>query len=89
MNDFQFIKINADSSIKMEYKRTEHVDIPNPDNLKGKDLFDYVSVKIAELQSQDVFFDLEEDILEKLELIDTTSPSGIVATPGIEDLKTW
>jgi hypothetical protein len=89
MNDVQFIKINEDSSIKVEYKRTQYIDIPNPDNLKGVDLIAYVTEKIIEAEARDDFIDPEEGILEELEILQTASGPVLIETPGAADLKKW
>ena len=63
MNDFQFIKVNEDSTIKVEYKTTNYTNISNPDNLTGQELIAFVSEKITELSANDVYINAEADIL--------------------------
>ena len=89
MNDIQFIKINEDSSIKVEYRRTEYIDIPNPNNLKGVNLIAYVTEKIIEAEAQDDFINPEEGILEELEILQTASGPVLIETPGSADLNKW
>ena len=89
MNDIQFIKVNANSSITVEYKKTEYIDIPNPDNLKGVELIAYVREKIIEADARDNFLDPEEDILEQLEITQTAPTSVVIETPGAADLRKW
>ena len=55
MNDFQFIKVNEDSTIKVEYKTTNYTNISNPDGLTGQELIAFVSEKITELSADEVF----------------------------------
>ena len=43
MNDFQFIKVNEDSTIKVEYRTTNYTNISNPDGLTGQELIAFVS----------------------------------------------
>ena len=66
MNDFQFIKVNEDSTIKVEYKTTNYTNISNPDGLTGQELIAFVSEKITELSADDVFINPEIDILKTL-----------------------
>ena len=68
MKNIQFIKVNDDSTITVEYKKTAYIDIPNPDDLKGLDLIAYVTEKIVEIEAKDDFLEPEEDILEQLEI---------------------
>ena len=63
MNDFQFIKVNEDSTIKVEYKTTNYTNISNPDGLTGQELIAFVSEKLTELSADDVFINPESDIL--------------------------
>ena len=63
MNDFQFIKVNEDSTIKVEYRTTNYTNISNPDGLTGQELIAFVSEKITELSADDVIIDPENDIL--------------------------
>ena len=66
MNDFQFIKVNEDSTIKVEYRTTNYTNISNPDGLTGQELIAFVSEKITELSADDVFINPEIDILKTL-----------------------
>ena len=66
MNDFQFIKVNEDSTIKVEYKTTNYTNISNPNGLTGQELVAFVSEKITELSADDVFINPEIDILKTL-----------------------
>jgi len=68
MKNFQIIKINEDSSIKVEYLKTDYVDIPNPDNLKGFDLLTYITNNVDEFQRESDFLDPESGTLETLEI---------------------
>ena len=68
MKNFQIIKINEDSSIKVEYLKTDYVDIPNPDNLKGLDLLTYITNNVDEFQRESDFLDPEPGTLETLEI---------------------
>ena len=63
MNDFQFIKVNEDSTIKVEYRTTNYTNISNPDGLTGQELIAFVSEKITELSADDVIVDPENGIL--------------------------
>ncbi len=63
MNNFQFIKVNEDSTIKVEYKTTNYTNISNPDGLTGQELIAFVSEKITELSADEVFINPESDIL--------------------------
>jgi hypothetical protein len=63
MNDFQFIKVNEDSTIKVEYRTTNYTNISNPDGLTGQELIAFVSEKITELSADDVIINPENDIL--------------------------
>jgi hypothetical protein len=63
MNDFQFIKVNEDSTIKVEYRTTNYTNISNPDGLTGQELIAFVSEKIIELSADDVIINPENDIL--------------------------
>ena len=73
MKNFQIIKINEDSSIKVEYLKTDYINIPNPDVLKGLDLILHITNSINEFQRNAGFFNPEPDILEKLEIYTNTS----------------
>lgn len=86
MKNIQFIKVNEDSSIKVEYKRTEYIDIPNPDNLKGLDLIAYVTEKIVEAEARDDFLDPEEGILDALEISQEEVVSVELELP---ELRRW
>jgi len=68
MKNFQIIKINEDSSIKVEYLKTDYVDIPNPDNLKGLDILTYITNNVDEFQRESDFLDPEPGTLETLEI---------------------
>ena len=72
MNDFQFIKVNEDSTIKVEYKTTNYINISNPDDLTGQELIGFVSEKITELSADDVIVDPENDILITLGIEEPT-----------------
>jgi len=63
MNNFQFIKVNEDSTIKVEYKTTNYTNISNPNGLTGQELIAFVSEKITELSADEVFINPESDIL--------------------------
>jgi len=63
MNDFQFIKVNEDSTIKVEYRTKNYTNISNPDGLTGQELIAFVSEKIIELSADDVIINPENDIL--------------------------
>ena len=69
MLNVQYIKVNEDSSIKVEYLKTEYVDIPNPENLKGQELVAHIVEKINEISAEADFLEPDEDILEQLEII--------------------
>jgi hypothetical protein len=73
MKNFQIIKINEDSSIKVEYLKTDYINIPNPDGLKGLDLILHIANSINEFQRDVGFFNPEPDILKKLEIYTNTS----------------
>ena len=66
MNDFQFIKVNEDSTIKVEYRTTNYTNISNPDGLTGQELIAFVFKKVNELSADDVFINPEPGILETL-----------------------
>jgi len=66
MNDFQFITVNQDSTIKVEYKATKYVDIPNTNNLTGQELVTYVTQKITELSAGDDYLNPDEGIMVTL-----------------------
>ena len=66
MNDIQFITVNEDSTIKVEYKTTKYVDIPNPSNLTGQELVTYVTQKINELSAGDDYLNPDEGIMVTL-----------------------
>ena len=68
MKNFQIIKINEDSSIKVEYLKTDYTDIPNPDGLKGEDLFAHITNIISEFQRESDFLNPEPNVLETLEI---------------------
>jgi hypothetical protein len=68
MKNFQIIKINEDSSIKVEFLKTDYIDIPNPDNLKGLDLLSYITIKVADAEVASDFLDAEPNVLETLEI---------------------
>ena len=68
MKNIQFIKVNGDSTITVEYKKTAYIDIPNPDDLKGLDLIAYVTEKIVDIEKTDDFLEPEDGILEQLEI---------------------
>jgi hypothetical protein len=68
MKNFQIIKINEDSSIKVEYLKTDYTDIPNPDGLKGEDLFVHITNIISEFQRESDFLNPEPDVLTTLEI---------------------
>jgi len=69
MKNIQFIKVNDDSTITVEYKKTAYIDIPNPDDLKGLDLIAYITEKIVDIEKTDDFLEPEEGILEQLEIL--------------------
>jgi len=66
MNDIQFITVNQDSTIKVEYKTTKYTDIANPNNLTGQELVTYVTQKITELLNVEEYLDPDEGILVTL-----------------------
>ena len=72
MNDFQFIKVNEDSTIKVEYKTTNYINISNPDGLTGQELIGFVSEKITELSADDVIINPENGILITLGIEEPT-----------------
>ena len=81
MKNFQIIKINEDSSIKVEYLKTNYIDITNPGNLKGLDLLTHITNTIDEFQRESDFLDPEPGTLETLELIPVESgPTQIIAS---------
>lgn len=89
MKNFQIIKVNEDSSIKVEYFKTDYVDIPNPDGLKGFDLMAFISNTVVELQRESDFLDPESGVLETLEInIGEVEPTEI-PKPENPDAKEW
>ena len=78
MNDFQFIKVNEDSTIKVEYRTTNYTNISNPDGLTGQELIAFVSEKITELSADDVFINPEIDILKTLGIEQTIPEMNIM-----------
>ena len=72
MNDFQFIKVNEDSTIKVEYRTTNYTNISNPDGLTGQELIAFVSEKIIELSADDVIINPENGILITLGIEEPT-----------------
>ncbi len=78
MNDFQFIKVNEDSTIKVEYKTTNYTNISNPDGLTGQELIAFVSEKLTELSADDVFINPESDILLTLGIQQTIPEMNIM-----------
>ena len=78
MNDFQFIKVNEDSTIKVEYKTTNYTNISNPNGLTGQELVAFVSEKITELSANDVFINVEADILLTLGIQQTIPVMSIM-----------
>lgn len=89
MKNFQIIKVNEDSSIKVEYFKTDYVDIPNPDGLKGFDLMAFISNTVVELQRESDFLDPESGVLETLEInIGEVEPVEI-PKPENPDAKEW
>ena len=78
MNDFQFIKVNEDSTIKVEYRTTNYTNISNPDGLTGQELIAFVSEKITELSADDVFINPESDILLTLGIQQTIPEMNIM-----------
>jgi len=72
MNDFQFIKVNEDSTIKVEYRTTNYTNISNPDGLTGQELIAFVSEKITELCADDVIISPENGILITLGIEEPT-----------------
>lgn len=90
MKNIQFIKVNDDSSIKVEYLKTTYLDVANPDNLIGQDLLTYVTAKIAELHAQEDFLDPEEGILETLELTPVeTETANVEFFSGMPEMRKW
>ena len=85
MKNFQIIKINEDSSIKVEYLKTDYTDIPNPNGLKGEDLFAHITNIISEFQRESDFLDPEPNVLETLEIY----PGDYVksAVPNLEPIE--
>jgi len=78
MNDFQFIKVNEDSTIKVEYRTTNYTNISNPDGLTGQELIAFVSEKLTELSADDVFINPESDILLTLGIQQTIPEMNIM-----------
>ena len=78
MNNFQFIKVNEDSTIKVEYRTTNYTNISNPDGLTGQELIAFVSEKITELSTDDVFINPESDILLTLGIQQTIPVMNIM-----------
>lgn len=66
MNDIQFIKVNENSTITVEYQTTRYVDIANPDNLTGQELIAHVTQKISELSAEEDYLEPDEGILVTL-----------------------
>ena len=85
MQNIQYIKVNEDSSIKVEYLKTYYVDIPNPDNLKGDALVAYIGGKISEISAEEDFLDPEDGILDQLEIVHRL-PEPVVLTT--EEIRT-
>jgi hypothetical protein len=85
MNDFQFIKVNEDSTIKVEYRTTKYTDISNPDGLTGQELVALVTEKIIELSAEDDFIDPEDDILVTLGIEEPSREMVIMETIGPSD----
>lgn len=81
MKNFQIIKINEDSSIKVEYLKTDYVDITNPDNLKGLDLLTHITNSIDEFQRESDFLDPEPGTLETLEITEIEPESFEITQP--------
>jgi hypothetical protein len=86
MKNIQFIKVNDDSTITVEYKKTTYIDIPNPDNLKGLDLIAYVTEKIVDVEKNDDFLDPEQGILDQLEI---TQDEVIPVDLELPELRKW
>lgn len=79
MKNFQVIKINEDSTIKVEYLKTDYIDIPNPNNLKGLDLIEHITNSILEFKKESDFLDPEPNVLELLEInIDETNAVPVI-----------
>jgi hypothetical protein len=90
MKNFQIIKINEDSSIKVEYLKTDYTDIPNPDGLKGEDLFVHITNIISEFQRESDFLNPEPNVLETLEIntgVNSMSSDFETVTSDIENIK--
>jgi len=88
MKNFQIIKINDDSSIKVEYLKTDYIDIPNPDNLKGDDLVAHITTKVFETEGASDFLDPESGVLELLEINMNVSTESSVESPVAEPEST-
>ena len=86
MKNIQFIKVNDDSTITVEYKKTTYIDIPNPDDLKGLDLIAYVTEKIVEIEAKDDFLDPEEGILDQLEI---SQDEVVTVDLELPELRKW
>lgn len=86
MKNIQFIKVNDDSTITVEYKKTTYIDIPNPDDLKGFDLIAYVTEKIVEIEAKDDFLDPEEGILDQLEI---SQDEVVTVDLELPELRKW
>jgi hypothetical protein len=61
----------------VEYLKTDYTDIPNPDGLKGEDLFVYITNIISEFQRESDFLNPDPDILTTLEIY----PGDYVKSP--------
>jgi hypothetical protein len=66
--NYQIIKVNDDSSIKVEYLKINYMDISNPDNLKGDDLLNHIAAKVLETEIDSDFLDPELGVMEALEI---------------------
>ena len=86
MKNIQFIKVNDDSTITVEYKKTTYIDIPNPDNLKGLDLIVYVTEKIVDMEKNDDFLEPETGILEQLEI---SQDEVVTVDLELPELRKW
>lgn len=88
MKNFQIIKINDDSSIKVEYLKTDYIDISNPDNLKGDDLVAYITTKVLECEIASDFLDPESGVLELLEINMNVPTESSIESPVAESEST-
>jgi hypothetical protein len=88
MKNFQIIKINDDSSIKVEYLKTDYIDIPNPDNLKGDDLVAHITTKVFETEVASDFLDPESGVLELLEINMNVPTESSIESPVAESEST-